>query len=218
MWCIKPISSSFLPGGCGHGCMMYFFSCAFQSADMNKHCHLCISAASMVCRLFSEGGAYWQNKLCLGIVMLSWSLKVWVIFKSNNLQTRILANWSWAQAQAGVTAAAKKHQKIHDQPVPFSSFMTCAPAPKWWGCWTAPFEVLATHSVKETEPWLFLKENYLSRACSFYWNSKEKEKEPRSLNQFLFSSLSSRQKALCMVTSMFSTAFVICCHMSMEWT
>lgn len=105
-WCNKSISSSFCPRGCGHGCMVYFLSCASQSADINKHCHLCISAAHRVCRLFSEGGAYWQNKLCLEIVMLSWSLKVQVIFKSMNLLTRILANWSWAQAQAGVAAAA----------------------------------------------------------------------------------------------------------------
>lgn len=119
-----------------------------------------------------------QNKLCLEIVMLSWSLKVWVIFKSMNLLIRILTNWDWAQAQAGVTAAAKKHQKIHDQPVPFSNFMTCAPAPKQWGCCTFTFGALATHSVKETEPWLFLKEeNYLSRACSFYWTFKETEQE-----------------------------------------
>lgn len=143
MWCTKSISSSVCP----KGCTVYFLSCASWSADMNKHCHLYISVAYRVCRLFPEGGAYWQNKLYLEIVMLSWSLKVQVIFKSMNLLTRILANWSWAQAQAGVTAAAKKQQKIHDQPVPFSNFKTCVPAPKQRGCWTSTFGALATHSV-----------------------------------------------------------------------
>lgn len=166
-----------------------FLSCVSQSADMNKHCHLCISAAYRVCRHFSEAGAYWQNKLCLEIVVLSWSLKVQVIFESMNLLTRILANWSWARAQAGVAAAANKHQQIYNQPIPFSNFMVCAPAPKQEGCWTSTFGALATHSVKETEPWICLEENYLSRACSFYWSSKEMEQEQICVSGPLFLSL-----------------------------
>lgn len=53
---------------------------------------------------------------------------------SGGIQVHEFANKNFCQLELSLglsrSAAAKKHQQIHNQPIPFSNFIACATAPK----------------------------------------------------------------------------------------
>lgn len=196
--------------------MVYFLSCASQSADMNKRCPLCIFSAYSVSRLFSEGGAYWQNKFGLEIVVI-------LIFEgSGDIQVHEFANKNSCQLELSPGLEQEwllllgSTRRYMISPLHFlvlwhvlllqnSKVAGLLPLGLWLRIVSKKLKLGFARRKRTTFP-----EPVVSS------DAPRRQNKSWSVYQFLFSSLFSSQKALCVVNSMFSTAFVICCRLRGE--